>query len=84
MLFYKVTCWGRTLSPKDRALVFGRVIDEKSYGELDDITYEFLNILVRKSFNVTETIERFLDYMDWDNGEGLAFLKYLLSHKKYL
>lgn len=55
-----------------------------SESDVNGITYDFLNILVRKSFNVTDTIEKFSDYMDWDNCEGLAFLKYLITHKKVL
>ncbi len=50
--------------------------------DINDITYDFLSILVKKNFNVVETIEKFSDYMDWSKGEGLLFLKYLIAHKK--
>lgn len=38
-----------TLSPKDRALVFSRVIDEKSYAELEEI-YQIPASTLRKRF----------------------------------
>jgi len=50
--------------------------------ELNKITDDFLNMLIINDYEVIGTTEKFTDYMNWSDGEGLVFFKYLLTHKK--
>lgn len=49
--------------------------------ELDKLTNEFLNMLIKNNYVVLETTEEFTELNNWRKGEGLVFFKYLLAHQ---
>lgn len=55
-----------------------------SNARLDQVIYEFKNIIIKNDFHVSSSIEEIEKMMDWQVGEGLSFFKYLLLKREIM